>query len=124
MELRITDIRCIAIFCVCILCATACYYDVEEKIYPKDCNTENVTYSGTIEPILARECYSCHDALSRDGDVNVEGYDEVIYWVSTGELLASIRHEGAYPMPEGREKLDTCTIMKIEAWIAAGAPNN
>jgi hypothetical protein len=103
---------------------SGCYYDVEEELYPQGCNTEAVTYSNTVVPILQRECYTCHDALSQNGGVNLEGYNQFFTWVVNGKVLASIKHESAFPMPDGLPKLDECTIAKIETWINAGAQDN
>lgn len=104
--------------------ASGCYYDVEEELYPNNCNTEAVTYTSTVLPILQRECYTCHDALTQNGGVNLEGYDEVFVWVANGKVLSAIRHESAFPMPQDAPMLDSCTIAKIETWIDAGALNN
>jgi hypothetical protein len=44
---------------------------------------------------------------------------------SGAKILASIRHDvNADPMPKGGPKLSACDISRIEAWIAAGQPNN
>jgi len=43
--------------------AASCYYDSEEALYPSlssSCDTITVTFSGTITPILANSCLSCH----------------------------------------------------------------
>lgn len=102
-----------------------CYYDVEEVLYPGGCNSDNSTYSAVVLPILQRECYTCHDALSQTGGINLEGYNRVFTLVQNGSLLGVIRHAPGYrAMPDGRPKLDACTIEKIEKWVEAGALNN
>ncbi|MFZ2897103.1 MAG: hypothetical protein WA004_00685 [Saprospiraceae bacterium] len=105
---------------------SACYYDVEEDLYPDTgCNTEGVTFAGTIQPILQSNCLSCHNAASQFGGVVLEGYDQVMIHVNSGALLGSIRREAAWsPMPQGQPKLADCTIEKIAVWIQNGAPNN
>lgn len=104
----------------------ACYYDVEEDLYPDTgCATENVTYAGVIQPILQDNCLSCHNAVSQLGGIVLEGHDKVLIHVNNGGLLGSLRHEAAFsPMPQGQPKLAECTIAKIEAWIEKGAPND
>lgn len=109
---------------ILLVSMSACYYDVEEVIYPGGCNTEAVTYSNTVLPIMQRECYTCHDALTQNGGINLEGYSQLFTWVANGKVLAAIKHEGAFPMPDGQPKLDSCTIAKIETWIDGGALNN
>ncbi len=103
-----------------------CYYDVEEVLYPGGvCNTENVTYSGTIVPILERECYSCHNALSQNGGVNLQGHNNVVRVVEDGRLWGSVNHDSGFArMPDGRPKLDACTLERIMVWIEGGAVND
>ena len=107
-----------------VTASSSCYYDTEDKLYPGGCNTDNVTYRGTVLPIIELECYSCHDALTQNGGVNLEGYDHLLTWVANGKVLSAIRHESDFPMPDGEPKLDTCTIAKIQKWIVAGAQDN
>ncbi|MEK7253943.1 MAG: hypothetical protein AAB316_04310 [Bacteroidota bacterium] len=105
-----------------------CYYDNEEELYPDtggDCDLANVTYGGTILPILQSNCFSCHDAANNNGGVTLEGYANLKIWVNNGYLLGAIRHESSFaPMPQGETKLLDCTIQKIEKWVSDGAPNN
>ena len=103
-----------------------CYYDVEEVLYPGGCsNVDSVTYQGTILPILQRDCYTCHDNLSQNGGISLEGYPRVLATVDNGSLLGAIRHEQGYSaMPDNQPMLDACTIKKIEKWIDDGAPDN
>lgn len=105
---------------------SACYYDVEEDLYPDTgCNTEGVTFSGTVQPILQSNCLTCHNAASQFGGVTLEGYDQVKIHATSGLLLGAIRHESGFsPMPQGQPKLAECTIEKIAVWIQEGAPNN
>jgi hypothetical protein len=114
------------VFVAAILCLaiSSCYYDVEANLYPGGCNTDNVTYRNTVLPIIQRECYTCHDALSQNGGVNLDGYGNLYEWVANGKVLAAIKYEGPVPMPQGASMLDSCTIAKIEIWINDGALDN
>ena len=104
---------------------SGCYYDVEEVLYPGGCSMDTVTYSETILPILQRECYTCHDNLSQNGGISLEGYSKVLATVDNGSLLGAIRHDvGFSAMPDDRPKLDACTIGKVEKWVADGALDN
>ena len=104
----------------------SCYYDQENKLYPNGCNTTNVSYSKNILPLLDRyACSSCHDSQSQQGGVNLEGYDNMIFYVENGRLMGSIRHDPGYePMPLGTARMNTCDISKFQAWVDSGAPNN
>lgn len=105
---------------------TACQYHVEEELYPDvGCATDNVTYTGTILPILETNCFICHAESVNTGNVTLEGYDNLLSLVNSGRLLGAIRHEpGFTPMPQNQPQLVACTIEKIETWISNGAPNN
>lgn len=104
----------------------ACYYDVEEELYPStECDTEDVTYSGTVVPILQNNCYVCHGEDVNTAGITLEGYDNIIQYVNSGRLLGAIKHEPGYtPMPQGEAQLPDCTIAKIEQWVQEGAPDN
>ncbi len=105
---------------------TACYYDVEEELYPaSNCVTTNLSFQTHIAPILQRNCYACHSAAANTANITLEGHGQVLMHVNSGRLLGAIRHEpGFMPMPRGAAKLIDCDIAKIENWIADGAPDN
>jgi hypothetical protein len=109
-----------------VVVLSACYYDVEETLYPgTHCITSNITYGSTINSILQRNCYVCHSVAANTANVTLEGYDKLMVYVNNGKLVGAIRHEpGFKPMPQGASKLIDCDIAKIEQWIADGAPNN
>lgn len=98
-----------------------CYYDSEEYLYGAiACDTTNVTYSGTIAPILSNNCNSCHSGGTPSGGVRTDTYEGVSVIAASGRLYGAT-NEGTMP-PSG--KMDDCTIGKIKAWVDAGAPNN
>lgn len=103
-----------------------CYYDVEEDFEKMvDCVTDNVSYANDIVPILQNRCYKCHAEGLNLGNVTLEGYDRLKLLVDSGRFLGAIRRDPGYsPMPQNEAMLPDCQIMKISAWIEAGAPNN
>lgn len=112
--------------------ATACYKDNAEDMYPGGggstggCDTTNVTYSGTIEPIIHASCATagCHFDASVTG-IDLFHYSGVAAMANSGKLVSAITHNGqASPMPKGMPKLDDCKIAKIVKWVNSGAPNN
>ncbi len=109
----------------------SCYYDNEEELYPNvetGCNTENVTFSGTITDILASRCYGCHSNINANSygeGIKLEDYQDVKNAADGGRLLGSIKRESGFTaMPLNTGKLDDCKISQFEAWINAGTPNN
>ncbi|MEP6646498.1 MAG: hypothetical protein ABJC12_05375 [Saprospiraceae bacterium] len=123
--------NCIGIsFCVFAFTSFwSCAYHVEDILYPPDtCDTTNVTYSGTILPIIEQFCYDCHsNANVGVSQIPLEGYDFLIVKVNDGKLIKAIRHSdpaNVSPMPKDRSALEECNIEKIEKWVSQGAPNN
>lgn len=116
----------LSVLLVVLLFFGGCYYDVEEVIYPNQvCETEDVSYSQIVVPILEVHCFLCHNQGSNLGNVTLEGYDNLINYVQNGRLLGAIRHESGFsPMPKGNPKLSDCQIDKIASWIDSGSPNN
>ncbi|OKL38623.1 hypothetical protein [Pontibacter flavimaris] len=108
---------------------TACTNDNEEDLAPQpdhqDCDTTAITFSGSIVPILAANCYSCHAAGIAEGGVVLDNYNGVKEEAGHGHLVGAITHAPGFPpMPQGAAKLPDCDIEKIRKWVDAGAPNN
>ena len=105
---------------------SSCYYDVAETLYPAGtCITTNMSYANDINPILQQNCFSCHSADANNGNVILEGYNQLMPNITNGHLLKAIKHEsGISPMPQSTTPLSSCEISKIEQWILQGAQNN
>jgi hypothetical protein len=93
-----------------------------------DCDTLNVTFSGTVQPILSSYCLSCHSnstAASYGANIKLENFSDVLIRVNDGKLYGSIAQTGGFsPMPKNSSKLSDCKISSVKIWIDAGAPNN
>lgn len=121
--------RCIAlVFIISAVLINGCYYDVEEELYPQQglaCDTAAITYTQTIQPIIAEKCLTCHSQALQLGNIVLEGHMALADVAATGALLGAIKHESGFSaMPQGEAKLDDCTILKIEKWVNDGTPNN
>ena len=104
-----------------------CYYDKEEELYGANpCDTNNVSYSGTIAGVINNYgCLGCHAESSPSANINLASYTGVKARVTDGSLWGSINHSpGFSPMPQAAGKMSLCDISRIKAWIDAGAPNN
>lgn len=105
----------------------SCYYDNEEDLYPNPvtCDTTNITYSGTVAPILQNNCYSCHNSVNQQGGIVVDNYNDLQTVVNNGRFRGAINHLNGYsPMPQGGGMLNDCDLTKINMWLDNGAPNN
>lgn len=116
-----------------VLCITigvsfsGCYYDKEENLYPgiANCDTANVSYSGTVLPLLQNNCYACHSTAAGQGGIILEGYANVVIRVNDGKLMGAISHASGFsPMPKNGQKLAECDIKRVQTWINAGALDN
>ncbi len=104
-----------------------CYYDNRQDLFPEitTCDTTNVSYSADLLPILEGQCLGCHNNSSQQGNVNLEGYDNVRAYAQNGRLYGSIAWLNGYAaMPPAGSQLPSCTIEMFKAWIDARAPNN
>jgi hypothetical protein len=88
------------------------------------CDTSNVRFAATIQPILQTNCMGCHSGTSASAGINFSIYAGVKAQIDNGKLWAAINHTGPKPMPLGGNKLSDCNISKIGIWIRNGAPNN
>ena len=107
----------------------SCYYDNKENLYQyvqqEDCTATTATFTADIAVILTTHCNRCHRNGREDGNVNLEGYNNVKPYVDNGSLYGTTNHEpGHNAMPTSGVKIPFCDIEKMRLWIEAGALNN
>ena len=118
----------IGIILILWIAAFACYWENEETLYPEIeiCDTTFVSFSEQIIPILTNNCFTCHSNLNASDfgvGISLEDYEDVAS--SSTQIVGAINHAEDFPqMPKNRNKLDTCLINTIEAWINQGTLNN
>lgn len=104
-----------------------CYYDIEEELYGPGgpCDASNVTYSGTVNPMLQQYgCIGCHSGVSASAGILLDSYASVKTQINNGKLWGSINNSSGFSaMPKGGNKMTGCDINKIKAWIDAGSPD-
>ncbi len=108
---------------------SGCYYDVSQNLYPNAdngiCDTTNVTYSKTINPIIIDRCNVCHSVNGSLGNIKTEGYSNLQTLALSGKLYGAVSHSpGFSAMPRDGSMLSKCQITYIRLWVAAGAKNN
>jgi hypothetical protein len=110
---------------ILIALSVSCYYDTEESLYPDlgSCDTTNVSYYGSIVPLMENNCLNCHGgsvAAAKGNSINLEGYKNV--FDNKDYILGSIRHDSKNkPMPKDLPKLKDCLIQQYQIWYDAGA---
>jgi hypothetical protein len=107
----------------------SCYYDSEEALYPSlssSCDTTNVTFSGTVVPIIANNCLTCHSnstAASFGNNIRLENYADLKS--NAVAVKGSINYTGTYSrMPKNGGKLKACSLRQFDIWVSQGMLNN
>lgn len=123
--------RGLLVFLLLIVIMAGCYYDSREFLYPEigsGCDTTNVTFSATVQPMLEQYCYSCHsnnNAGAFGSNIRLQAYQDVKQYADNGRLLGAVLHNPGYsPMPKGSQKLNACMIQNLQTWIMDNSPNN
>lgn len=104
-----------------------CTYDDEESLFAgKDpCDTTLVRYATQIAPVMVAECNNCHSTTTPLGGIITATYAGMSEIAANGRLKGAVNHNpGFSPMPQGQQKLDSCSIKRLNAWINQGYPNN
>ena len=90
-----------------------------------ECNSENVSFSAEVKPLIDNHCKGCHSGESPSGNVKLDGYDNIKEKADDGRLYGAISWANGYKqMPKDQNQLDDCTLDKIKSWIDNGALNN
>lgn len=89
------------------------------------CETTDVSFSATLQPVLNTQCVGCHgDAIANVG-INLEHYEGVKAIADNGQLVGAINWATSFEaMPQGGAKLSQCVIDQVVSWINDGAPDN
>jgi hypothetical protein len=114
---------------ILIFIAASCYYDSQEFLYPQvnnTCDTTNITFSKSVKPILANNCYSCHSNsnAASGGGIKLEDIADVKLYADNGSLMGTITHKSGFSLMPPSAPLDNCSITIIQKWIDANSPNN
>jgi mono/diheme cytochrome c family protein len=99
----------------------SCQHKPDDYIPDTDttpCDTSNITYPGTVYPILDQNCISCHSGAAPEGGLDFTDYNRVAFVAENGALIGAIKHlDGYLAMPQKALMLDNCQIRQIEIWI-------
>lgn len=95
-----------------------------------ECDTVNVTFSGTIFPMVQNRCFGCHSGPAPQSGLNLDSYSAIsaagaIAPGTPGSLLGAVTWaQGNVPMPDNGPQLPDCNIAQIQKWIDEGMPDN
>lgn len=99
---------------------SSCYYDNGEELYPStNCDTENLTYTNQIAPIILNNCSAsgCHSSGGQPPLLTT--YSEVSANLDRIRVRALVEKT----MPTSGP-LSSCAQEQLNQWIANGAPEN
>lgn len=117
--------RCLTMFLLCSGVAAlvlGCAKNNEEELYGAvECDTENVTFTERIQPIISNRCAfaGCH--VQGGGSIMLENYAQVKNSIDNGNFVQRVLETRDMP-PDG--PLSDCQIESIQRWVNDGAPNN
>ena len=87
------------------------------------CDSVNVTYTASINPILQTWCTGCHSGSNPANGLSLDTYDNAKACAQSNRLMGAIRQETGYKaMPNGGAKLSPCEIALFQKWINLGEP--
>lgn len=84
----------------------------------ESCDTSNVTYNLSIQPLIATYCIGCHGSNSPSAGIDLSTYQKVKNVADIGQLSGAVNHESGFAaMPPSGSKLSQCNLDKITIWI-------
>ena len=99
--------------------------DLECDPDAEGCDTENISFSEFVQPVIQNNCQGCHSGNNPSGGIDLTTYQNIKTVVDSGQLYGAIAWENGFEnMPQGEDQLSQCTIDKIKSWIDDGAPDN
>jgi len=113
------------LFCFILLCVlfASCYNDNELDIYGEvTCDTTDVTFSNSIQPIINSSCATtgCH-VSGGNGSGDFTNFSGIQAKINNGSFENRVLVQK--DMPPGTP-LSDCDLQLIQAWLDAGAQNN
>jgi hypothetical protein len=88
----------------------------------QDCDTEQVTFSETIWPMMQKYCTGCHSSASPGGGIVIEDHGDMVAIANNGSLMGSVRYEAGYAKMPTNQQLSECNINQLQTWIDKGMP--
>jgi mono/diheme cytochrome c family protein len=111
---------------ILVLFVLACKHVPEEIVKPVNpgdtltvCDSVNVTFNKTVNPILQANCIVCHNGISAGGNIDLTKYKDIARIATSGQLMGTIGNKPGYAaMPKNGKALSACNIAQIRKWIS------
>ncbi len=96
------------------------------------CDTTNITYYKTIQPIFRTNCYSCHaTGVTTGGGLDLEDTTSLKNYLKNGfrgdgiygsKLYHCLLHTPLAQQMPPTYIIDTCSLKQVHNWLLGGAP--
>jgi len=87
-----------------------------------DCDTEQVTFSESIWPMMQTYCTGCHSSANPGGGIVIEDHSDMLAIANNGSLMGSVRYEPGYAKMPTNQQLSDCNINQLQRWMDEGMP--
>ncbi len=92
------------------------------------CDTVNMNYS-QVNSIFQENCVSCHNKDFNNRGIILDSYEGIVAAEDSDRLYKAVNHLPGNGiriifMPYQLNKLPSCPLAKINAWIKKGMPQN
>ncbi len=89
------------------------------------CDTINqVTFTGTIFPLVRKYCTGCHSGATPSGGVSLNNYSDIQAIAASGVLMNALNGSGGITRMPPSGTLSVCRIRQFEIWVNEGSQNN
>jgi len=88
------------------------------------CDTTNITFSGSVMPIISSNCMGCHSGSSPSGNTLLTNYTTILAQVNNGKLIGTITYATGFNGMPVAAKLSDCDVSVLTIWVRNGSPNN
>lgn len=86
------------------------------------CDTDQVSFTETIWPMMESYCTGCHSSGSPGGGIVIEDHADMKTIANDGSLMGSVRYESGYAKMPTNKQLSECNINQLQKWIDEGMP--
>lgn len=88
------------------------------------CDTSAFKFASNINPIIVKNCVSCHNGPSGNKGVDLSSYSSIKVYADNGLLKNSILAENGVMQMPTTGRMPDCEVNKLLKWIEAGSPND
>ena len=104
---------------------SALFFVLVNILYPSDVLAEEITFEKDIQPLISHHCLPCHDAKTKDSDLNLERFntqkDVLKSFAIWARIADKVKRREMPPAP--RPEMEAQDMNKLLDWIKTLAPD-